>query len=496
MNRQGRIEPIIPMGSNTVGSGSGKNTQPTVRFTSNVYGSLLLMADLLSFIVTVPVSVAIYSALRETPLVVRVQVFAFLLMLGSFILIRSSRHSYSRSLSDGKDEPLMLAFDAVLSSLIASALVWQSGQIVDLSRGITLIFLLSVSLALIASRAVLKRLVKRLTYGGRIQQRVVFYGADAEAVESSSRLLNLIDLQHIRVVGFVDDRGIARLADGIPFIGDLAQLCTLARAGEIDQVLISGSRFNRRRLLSILEELSQVSVDVSVIPGEAIELAPDYQVALLGHLPVLTLWKRPFRDINQLVKRVEDLVIASAALVFLAPLLAITTLLIRTTSKGPVLFVQPRIGFNNEVIEVFKFRTMYADQTDFAGKATTTRDDPRVTPLGKVLRKLSIDELPQLLNVLNGSMSLVGPRPHAIEMKVGDRYYHEAVRGYAGRHRVKPGITGLAQVRGLRGEVRTVERAKRRVELDRHYVDNWSLWLDLRILLETGRAVLFDSDAY
>jgi lipopolysaccharide/colanic/teichoic acid biosynthesis glycosyltransferase len=174
----------------------------------------------------------------------------------------------------------------------------------------------------------------------------------------------------------------------------------------------------------------------------------------------------------------------------------VTALLIRLTSPGPVLFVQPRVGFNNEAINVFKFRTMYTHMADLGAKQTTTRDDPRVTPVGRILRRFSIDELPQLFNVLQGSMSLVGPRPHGTEMMVGDRFYHEAVRGYAGRHRVKPGITGYAQVKGLRGEVRTIERAKRRVELDKYYVDHWSFWLDIYILFATVRAVLFDRDAY
>jgi exopolysaccharide biosynthesis polyprenyl glycosylphosphotransferase len=250
------------------------------------------------------------------------------------------------------------------------------------------------------------------------------------------------------------------------------------------------------RLRDIVDGLSSVSIDVSVVPGDAIALAPDYRVHLLGSVPVLALWQRPFRDINHFVKRGEDLVIGSAALIILAPLMALAALLIRITSTGPVLFVQPRLGFNNEVIHVLKFRTMFADQTDIGAKSTTSRNDPRVTPLGRMLRKLSIDELPQLLNVIKGDMSLVGPRPHALEMKVGDKYYQDAVRGYAGRHRVRPGITGLAQVKGLRGEIRTIDRAKRRVELDREYIDQWSLWLDLGILLLTVRAILFDRDAY
>jgi exopolysaccharide biosynthesis polyprenyl glycosylphosphotransferase len=199
---------------------------------------------------------------------------------------------------------------------------------------------------------------------------------------------------------------------------------------------------------------------------------------------------------NQVIKRAEDLFLSVIAVAILSPILVVTALLIRVTSPGPILFVQPRVGFNNETINVFKFRTMYTHMTDLGAKQATARDDPRVTPVGRVLRRFSVDELPQLFNVLQGSMSLVGPRPHGTEMMVGDRFYHEAVRGYAGRHRVKPGITGYAQVKGLRGEVRTIERAKRRVELDKYYVDHWSFWLDVYILFATVRAVLFDRDAY
>jgi lipopolysaccharide/colanic/teichoic acid biosynthesis glycosyltransferase len=139
---------------------------------------------------------------------------------------------------------------------------------------------------------------------------------------------------------------------------------------------------------------------------------------------------------------------------------------------------------------------MFTTQTDLVGLQTTTKKDPRVTPVGRILRRLSIDELPQLLNVLKGDMSMVGPRPHATHMRVGDLFYQEAVKGYAGRHRVKPGITGLAQVRGLRGEIRTLDRARRRVELDQQYINQWSVWLDLWILVLTVRAVFLDADAY
>ncbi|NUR46400.1 MAG: exopolysaccharide biosynthesis polyprenyl glycosylphosphotransferase [Sphingomonas sp.] len=465
-----------------------------LRFTSNVVGSLFLVTDIICFIVAAPITLGAYSLLRGSRLVVPVHVTAFILMLGSFLLIRSSRQAYRRSLLDLSDTS-DTTFDAVISSLIASALIWQAGMVDDYSRGITLLFLLTVVLALSVSRPILNRLITGLAERGQIEQRIAFYGADPDSVSLTRQLLESLKFPHLRFVGIADDRARSTKLD-LPMIGDLSALCDAARRGEIDQVLISGAHFTPKRLEQIVEGLSEVCVDVSLIPSQAIELAPKYRVNLLGAVPVLTLWQRPFRDMNQVAKRAEDLSLSAIALAVLSPVLVVAALLIRLTSPGPILFVQPRVGFNNEAINVYKFRTMYTHMADFGAKQTTTRDDPRVTPVGRFLRRFSIDELPQLLNVLQGSMSLVGPRPHGTEMMVGDRFYHEAVRGYAGRHRVKPGITGYAQVKGLRGEVRTIERAKRRVELDKYYVDHWSFWLDIYILFATVRAVLFDRDAY
>lgn len=466
-----------------------------VRFTSNVVGTLFLVTDIICFIVSAPITLAAYSEVRHSRIAIPVHVTAFILMLGSFLLIRSSRQAYRRSLLDLGDHS-DTTFDAVISSLIATALIWQAGLVKDYSRGLTLLFLLSVVLCLSVSRPILRRTITRLARRGQIEQRIAFYGADPNSVSLTRQLLESLKFPHLRFVGIADDRTRDVEVGDLPMIGDLPQLCELARLGEIDQVLISGAQFTPKRLEQIVEGLSEVCVDVSLIPSQAIELSPNYRVNLLGTVPVLTLWQRPLRDMNQLIKRAEDLVLGSLALIVLSPVLLVSALLVRFSSPGPVMFVQPRVGFNNEAIRVFKFRTMYADQTDVGARKTTTRDDPRVTPVGRFLRRFSIDELPQLFNVLQGSMSLVGPRPHGTEMMVGDRFYHEAVRGYAGRHRVKPGITGYAQVNGLRGEVRTIERAKRRVELDKHYVDHWSFWLDLWILFTTARAVLFDRDAY
>jgi Undecaprenyl-phosphate glucose phosphotransferase len=470
-------------------------TGPRLRFTSNVVGSLFLLTDIVCFFVSVPITLGVYAAVRGSHIVAPVHITAFILMLGSFLLIRSSRHAYRRSLLDLRDTS-DTTFDAVISSLIASALIWQAGLVDNYSRGVTLLFTVAVVLCLSVSRPILHRMITRLAERGQIEQRIAFYGADPDSVSLTRQLLGSLKFPHLRFVGIADDRARVSQVEGLPMLGDLPTLCELARRGEIDQVLISGGHFTPTRLEQIVEGLSEVCVDVSLIPAQAIELAPNYRVNLLGTVPVLTLWQRPFRDMSQVVKRAEDLVFSIIAFVLLSPVLLVAAVLVRLSSPGPILFVQPRLGFNNETINVFKFRTMYTDMTDVGARKTTTKDDPRVTPVGRFLRRFSVDELPQLFNVLQGSMSLVGPRPHGTEMMVGDRFYHEAVRGYAGRHRVKPGITGYAQVKGLRGEVRTIERAKRRVELDKHYVDHWSFWLDMWILFATARAVLFDRDAY
>ena len=478
------------------GAAGGSSKSRPIRFTSNIVGPIFLVADLICLAASIPVALLAYDFLRGIRVVASVHTFAFCVLAASFLLLRSSKRAYRRTLVDLMHEEGDALVDAVISSLLASALVWQFGMIDNYSRGISLLYLASLLVSLALTRPLIRMALRRMAARGAIEQRIAFYGADPQSITMIRRLLGSLDLPHLRFVGVADDRPKVDKLDDLKLIGGYKDLAALARRGEVDQVLISVPNLPAERLHEIVDGLSAVSVDVSLIPPEAIELAPDYRVHLLGSLPVLNLWQRPFRDINQFVKRGEDLILATLALAIFSPIMGLAALLIRLTSPGPVFFVQPRVGFNNEVIHVLKFRTMYADQTDIGARATTTKDDPRVTPLGRILRKLSIDELPQLLNVIRGDMSLVGPRPHALEMRVGDHYYQDAVRGYAGRHRVRPGITGLAQVKGLRGEIRTVERGKRRVELDKEYIDNWSLSLDLWILLCTVRAVLFDRDAY
>jgi exopolysaccharide biosynthesis polyprenyl glycosylphosphotransferase len=211
-------------------------------------------------------------------------------------------------------------------------------------------------------------------------------------------------------------------------------------------------------------------------------------------VPLIDLSDKPMSIWSTIAKSAFDRVVAALALILLSPVLALVAAAVKFDSRGPVLFRQKRYGFNNELIEIFKFRSMYVDQSDDAASRLVTRDDPRVTRVGRIIRKASLDELPQLFNVLTGTLSLVGPRPHALQAKAANQLYADVVDDYFARHKVKPGITGWAQIHGWRGETDTPEKIQKRVEHDIYYIDNWSLLLDVYILLRTPASLLLRSD--
>jgi exopolysaccharide biosynthesis polyprenyl glycosylphosphotransferase len=217
----------------------------------------------------------------------------------------------------------------------------------------------------------------------------------------------------------------------------------------------------------------------------------------IGNVPMLDVFDRPLADWHVVQKWLFDRIVGGLLLIAAAPVMCVVALAIRLDSPGPVFFRQKRYGFNNELIEVYKFRSMYANMSDATATTLVTRDDPRVTPVGRFIRKTSLDELPQLINVaIKGNLSLIGPRPHATQAKAANHLYDEVVDGYFARHRVKPGITGWAQINGWRGETDTPEKIQRRVEHDLYYIENWSALFDLYILLKTPLALLKTESAY
>jgi hypothetical protein len=381
-----------------------------------------MLVDLCCLLACAPVALFLHDLLIGGRIDVKVHVAAAVICGVAFFLIRQSRGAYAQPLSYLRDNDNAVVADYVMAALLSSAIVWQFGLADLFSRGLMLLYLGCTASTLFVSRFVIRALISQLARSGRIGQRVAIYGADPATVTEAVQLLHLQALPHLRLVGVADDRATSSASGGLPFIGGFGELVALARSGGVDQVLIALPNINRARLQEIMEQLSGVSIDISMIPREALSLAPSYKVNFIGDIPLLTFWQRPLRDINSVVKRSEDIVIASLALVLTAPLLVATAALIKLSSPGPILFVQPRFGFNNREIFVLKFRSMYVEKQDLFGEARTRKGDPRVTPIGKIIRKLSIDELPQLWNVLRGDMSIVGPRPHAVHMKVGDLY--------------------------------------------------------------------------
>ena len=214
-------------------------------------------------------------------------------------------------------------------------------------------------------------------------------------------------------------------------------------------------------------------------------------------MPVIDLFDKPLAEWDAVLKMVFDRLVGTLALVALAPVMLMVALAVKLDSKGPALFRQKRYGFNNELIEVFKFRSMYTEQLDIKADKLVTRNDPRVTRVGRFIRKTSLDELPQLFNVVfKGNLSLVGPRPHAVNAKAAAALYDEVVDGYFARHRVRPGITGWAQINGWRGETDTSEKIQKRVECDLFYIENWSIFLDMYVLAATPISLIKTKNAY
>jgi Undecaprenyl-phosphate glucose phosphotransferase len=352
---------------------------------------------------------------------------------------------------------------------------------------------LSAALVMPAGRLVLRGWLDHLIAEGRLAERVVIVGAG----EHGRRLARHLDeeaRQSVRILGFIDDRGSRITLDGPHrLLGDTQHLLALLREDAVDRVFIALPWSAESRMRELIYRLAVAPVHISLCPdfiGFNFTNRPFIHVA---GLPMLQVFDRPMSGWSYVVKALEDRLLAGLVVLLLAPLLAIVAVAIRMDSPGPVFFKQRRYGFNNKLIAVWKFRTMYVHMSDHNADRQTTRDDPRVTRIGRFLRKTSLDELPQLFNVLIGNMSMVGPRPHAVATKADGRLFEEVVDRYAARHRVKPGITGWAQINGWRGETDTVEKIQKRVEFDLYYIDNWSVMFDLSILARTAFALVKDS---
>jgi Undecaprenyl-phosphate glucose phosphotransferase len=349
----------------------------------------------------------------------------------------------------------------------------------------------------LSCRAALAGYLHRLERKGILSETVAVVGAGPVADRLIRYLLQLKP-QSIRIVGVFDD-GAEREKVPCTFAptGSIGDLVELGKKRPIDWVLITLPPNEEGRLLPLIHTLKSLAITVGLCPQNVGLRVPCHTVDYVADgLPVTLLADRPIKLWSAVVKSAEDFLLGGLITLLLLPLMGMIALAIKLDSPGPVLFKQRRHTSNNIEFEVFKFRTMRWCPEDTGDVLRQTcRDDERVTHFGHFLRRSSLDELPQLFNVLRGEMSLVGPRPHAVNMRTEQRLGHEIIDTYPHRHRVKPGITGWSQVNGSRGATETVEQLRRRVELDLHYVEHWSLLFDLKILLMTIWVVLRGTNA-
>lgn len=334
-------------------------------------------------------------------------------------------------------------------------------------------------------------IVGSLSQIGFFSMNVVIVGATEQARKLIDDKKCHDDIQFLGIFDDRIDRAPPKIGD-IPVIGDLEELMNWPMLPVVDRVVITVSSAAQARVLHLTEKLRSM-------PNKLV-LAIDMQgfdsdgttIGKLGSMPIAYVSGTPEDARRAFWKRAQDLIIGSIALIALSPIMIITAIAIKFESKGPIFFRQTRHGFNNQPFKCWKFRSMRTELSDFTAAQQVTKDDPRVTKIGKFIRKTSIDELPQLFNVLSGEMSLVGPRPHAIGMKTGDDLSEKLVSDYAHRHRIKPGITGWAAINGSRGPVHTPEDVAERVRLDTEYIDRSNFWLDLYIIFMTIPSLLGD----
>jgi Undecaprenyl-phosphate glucose phosphotransferase len=306
----------------------------------------------------------------------------------------------------------------------------------------------------------------------------------------------------IRVLGMFDDRArgaggrVPRSIEGVRVLGNARSVLTFSRRMRVDDIVVALPWSAHARIREIVRAAESISANIHLANDTLASSPRDRGQSLLDGFPALRVSRKPLSGWSYVLKRATDVIGALVGLVLLAPLMLLIAAGIKLQSRGPVFFKQPRYGINGRTIHVLKFRSMYHEQRDLLATRLVTRDDPRVTPFGRFLRRSSLDELPQLLNVLIGEMSLVGPRPHAKNAKAAGRVYQEVVAEYGHRHRIKPGITGWAQINGWRGETDTDEKIIRRCEHDLHYINNASFFLDVYIVFATVLRVPFQRNVY
>jgi Undecaprenyl-phosphate glucose phosphotransferase len=452
-------------------------------------GPVVAALEFLGLILLAVVSAAAYSwAFKGTPTMSPTYVGLGCLVAALTVALLEARGLYRRSFVLSKNSAALIfnVWVTVFSFLAISAFLLGVGA--EFSRGALLLYFIAGGATLIGGRLFGRRLLASAIASGRLRGRRVYVIAERDQV-STETLTGSLRRHGYTVIGsFLFDPVEAEDAPRPAW----SEVVDKIKSKEIDEIMLAVGWSDHAGIQAIVNALSILPVSVRLLPDRSVAGLVDRPMTDIGLAKTVELKREPLRLQERVVKRIFDSLAAGAALVVLSPMLIAIAILIKLDSRGPVLFRQTRVGFNGRTFRILKFRTMKTlDDGPVIRQAT--RGDDRVTQIGQWLRATSADELPQLINVLLGDMSLVGPRPHAL---AHDSQYDLAIGNYAARHRVKPGITGWAQVCGYRGETPTVDLMLKRVEHDLWYIDNWSFWLDAVILLRTTMALMRPQNAY
>jgi putative colanic acid biosynthesis UDP-glucose lipid carrier transferase len=386
---------------------------------------------------------------------------------------------------------IFIAWLTIIGLLLA--LGWASRTLALFDTRAILSWMVMTPLALVAAHQLFATFLPRLLAAEGLERAAVIAGANVIGQELAERLRANPSLG-IGLRGYFDDRARDRMqpVEGDARLGSLSELAEYVKLHHVDLIYITLPMTSQPRTRKLLDELRDTTASIYFVPDIFVFDLIQARMDAIGGIPVVAICETPFYGISGLIKRGSDIVLASLILAATSPLMLAIAIGIKLSSPGPVLFKQRRYGLDGREILVYKFRSMTVLEDGELVKQAT-RNDPRVTPLGAILRRHSLDELPQFINVLQGRMSVVGPRPHAV---AHNEMYRRVIKNYMVRHKVKPGITGLAQVNGLRGETDDVEKMKARVEYDLAYLRRWSIALDLRIVLKTIAVVLKRQNAY
>jgi putative colanic acid biosynthesis UDP-glucose lipid carrier transferase len=378
-----------------------------------------------------------------------------------------------------------------------AGLLWLLGAVThywqEFSQDALVVWLLVAPFAQVAAHLILRAAAPYLVRLQGQPQRAVIVGMNEQGVALASRV-GETPYSRIEFAGFFDDRDLERLdaSSDYRLLGSLVAMPDFVREKNIQLIYLSIPMASQPRILQVLDGLKDSTASIFFVPDMFITDLIQGQAGSVCGMPVISVCETPFRGTNGMVKRASDIVLSLLILVLVSPLLLALAIAVRVTSPGPIVFKQRRYGLDGKEIMVYKFRSMTVTE-DGPTVQQAKKNDSRITPLGALMRKTSLDELPQFINVLQGRMSIVGPRPHAV---VHNEMYRKLIKGYMVRHKVKPGITGWAQVNGYRGETDTLEKMQGRIDHDLDYLRNWSLRLDLYIIFRTIRLVVADQKAY